>query len=340
MRKLIPFCLSLVLLLSSCGKKEEQLFKQDYLFGTTVSAYVTSPTSEQMETLFDLLEDYDALTDAYHARSIDGGTEAVNNVYVLNKTENDGVTLEVDPRLAEILQFGLDLQKATEYQEEGETYSYFNPLIGSLSALWKEFLEGEKSGSPLPSEETRATLVNEMRETTLVIEGNKVTRSGKGKIDVGAFAKGFALAKAQDYLIHEGLKTYFVSGGDSSIVAGSLSNGKPYTIRMARNDNFEINFPLSDGALGVSGVEHQHRHYLDKTYTHIVNPKNGDALTEYDTVLVTGKDSGICDVLSTVLMIGGEKAATSLQKEYDFGYLIYDGEKIIASDKVDYVSKK
>ena len=304
------------------------------LFGTSVQSWITGASVDQMNGLFSLLATYDALTDAFNPRSIDGKT--INNLYTINLAANEGRKITIDPKLKEVLEFGLEMQQATSYEENGVTYSYFNPFIGAVTSQWKRFVSPENEEEQIdvpPSEETLLPLLNDMNSTYLTFDGDTVTRHGKGVIDVGAFAKGFALRKAKEYFEEQGLQAYLVNAGTSSLLLGVTRKNEAYTVSLQRpsygDPKLSITYPAKYEGVGTSGISEQYRIYGGKTYTHIVNPKNGDAEAHYDTVTVKTEDPALADVLSTVLFLGGPDAAKQLSKTYDFGYLIWDGTSIV-----------
>lgn len=310
------------------------------LFGTNVQIRITGASQDQMTDLFSLLETYDALTDAFNPRSLNGQT--INNLYTLNLEANEGRKITIDPKLKEVLEFGLEMQQATTYKENGVTYSYFNPFIGAITTEWKRFVnpdsDEEKIDAPLTAE-TLTPLLNDMNSTSLTFDGDTVTRNGKGLVDVGAFAKGFALRKAKNYLDEQGLKAYLINAGTSSLLLGCTRKGDAYTVSLQRpsygDPKLSITYPAKFEAVGTSGISEQYRVYEGKTYTHIVDPKDGSAEAHYDTVTIKTGDPALADVLSTVIFLGGSDAAEQLSKTYDFGYLIWDGTSIVdVNDKL------
>ncbi len=339
------FLLILPLLLTSCSENNSsssgQISKAGYYFGTSVSVTLFDSSTEVLDHVFDIFSDYDLLTDAYKAHA-DENLEQVKNIYYLNKDSNSGEEIEVDPRLASLLSFGLQMQEKTSLtKEDGSKEYYFNPLIGNLSSLWKNFIESPTAS--FPNESTINQYLEEMNSSKLEINGNKIKRSGKAKIDVGAYAKGYVIKLVQDYLKEEGVSKYFINGGSSSYGLGSYLSDESYKITISSLLDYGYSkafFYADNTSIGTSGISQQSKKYDGNLYSHIVNPNTGDALAKNNTVTIKSSDAGVADILSTAIFIGGEELAKSLKNTLDFEYMIFDGENIAFSDGLGLVLEK
>lgn len=343
MKKKIAIFLILPFLFScSNDERNETLSNYAWAFGTQVSVTFVGGTSEILNTAMKMVEDYSKLSDAYNSWAGDDGVTPITNLAQINLDKNEGREIEVDSRLAELLSYGLEMKEATSMAISGETNYFFDPLIGNVTKLWKDFVETKNAS--LPTDEDIAKALEEMNSSTLTVNGNKVTRTGKAKIDVGAYAKGYAVKKVQDYLISEGITVYSINGGSSSLGLGTTSNGYGFKIHIDREvdgSTFSSYFIAKDTAVGTSGVSEQGKTYEGKTYSHIVDPRNGSSEAQYDTVSVMAKDAALCDVLSTTIFIGGSELAEYLSGKYDFGYMIFDGKEVVAkNDKLPLVVEK
>lgn len=334
------------LLLSSCATDSQNeinyIIKSGWYFGTQMSVTLFDSSEEVMNHVLEIFSEYSTLTDAYNAKA-DSNLKEIVNIYYINKDENEGKEIEVDSRLASLLSFGLEMREKTCINTPGQirTDYYFNPLIGKLSTLWKNFVDDPASS--FPSNETITELLDEMNSSSLEVNGNIVKRSGKGKIDVGAYAKGYVVKVVQDYLKEEGVDKYSINGGSSSLGLGTTSDGGEYKITLSslkEKGYSEAYFKLKDSAVGTSGISEQGKKYDGKTYSHIVNPNNGSGLAKYDTVSIIASDAGLADILSTAIFVGGEELAKVLQSSFSFEYMIFDGENVIQSSNFNLVLEK
>lgn len=329
-------------LLCSCASEpsKETLFDTKWAFGTGISLTLTGSSKEVFNHVFQIFEDYSNLSDAYNSR-VDEHLNPIVNLAYINQDSNEGKEIEVDERLANMLKFGLEMQEKTSYIENGEEEYYFDPLIGNLATLWKNFIESKDA--PLPDDSIIQELLEERKNSSYEVHGNIVKRTGKAKIDVGAFAKGYAVKIAQDYLREQGVKDYFINGGSSSMAIGFYNDTNPYkiTIKSLRNAGYsEAYFLCSNTGVGTSGVSEQGKNYLGKEYSHIVDPKTGSGLAKNDTVCILCDNPAYADVLSTAIFVGGEEAVKALQKNFSFEYMIYDGTNVLSSEGMDFVLEK
>jgi thiamine biosynthesis lipoprotein len=126
---------------------------------------------------------------------------------------------------------------------------------------------------------------------------------GEGKLDFGGFAKGYFLKKCEEMLRSKGVSCAFVDFGSSSILGiGKHPYGDswkvgvvdPYTRLQVR----EIS--LNDCSMSTSGNA--------PSYSgHIRNPRTGESCGGRKLVTVLSDNPLDAEVLSTVLMIAGDK---------------------------------
>lgn len=128
--------------------------------------------------------------------------------------------------------------------------------------------------------------------------GGKFSAWAAGDFDPSGYVKGWAIARAGEYIESRGYTTYCVSiGGDI------LARGKDWSIGIQDpRDRMAIvaNIRLKDGAVATSGDYARG--------AHIINPKNKKAATQLASVSVVGEDIIQADVLATAAFVAGDKA--------------------------------
>ena len=325
-----------ILLLTSCrGNNNEVISNNIWAFGTMVSIKIQGGSKEILSNALELAEKYSKLSDAYNSWSGEDGITPINNLCLINLKKSEGKPIEVDPLLTELLTYGINMKEETSMVIDGEKQYFFDPLIGDVTTLWKTFVENESKKEILPTNEQIDASLNDMRNSSITVEGNTITRNGNAIIDVGAYAKGYAVNKIREYLISEGIKVFSINAGSSSLGLGTTENDMGYRIhidRETKNGHFSAYYLAKNTSVGTSGVSEQGREYEGKVYSHIVDPRNGSGEAKYDTVSVKTTDSGLADILSTVIFIGGDTLAKYLSSKYDFGYMIFDGKDVVASN--------
>lgn len=278
-------CKKLLLLLSlvplvSCSKNT-LIESRVFYFDTLVDIKLYDGNQTDMKTIKQILLSVDEVADRYHQRT-------VNNVYTINNTNE---TVEVNEVLYNLL--------FTAVNVKNELATYFNPLCGSLSDLWKESLENNE----LPSDEDIVTELNKIANTTLSLSsGCYVQRIGDASIDLGGIAKGYALDLVRDYLYNSNKKQYLVNAGSSSILLGEKNENNGYFnigISDLSNSYLKLkNCFVSTSSKSVQGVT------IDGVkYSHIVNPTTGSAVNLNDAVIVVSSRGYIGDALSTSMMM-------------------------------------
>ena len=295
----------LLLSLSSCENDTPVFQEYLYLFDTFVDMRLYEGNKEQKDHLVSLLKELDALLDPYQSY------QGVNNLHAINESQE---RMEVSPYLSEFLTLSL--------QAKEETNGYIDPLIGSLSSLWKSDLEK----GVIPSQEEIDYLLQEKENSSLSIEGNYVQRSGSATLDSGALAKGYALKKVKEYLEEQKINRYLFSLGGSSILLGEkTSQNKDFKVSI-RELGDQLYFQLHSTSLGTSSIYQQKYEIDGKIYSHIINPMNGKAEVKSPLVVVSGLDPFTMDCYSTYFALCGQEVMTTMEEKCDA--LFYDGKEI------------
>lgn len=128
---------------------------------------------------------------------------------------------------------------------------------------------------------------------------HEVRRSGSDvTIDLGGFAKGFALEKIREHLASAGVMAALVNFGDSSVLGmGHHPFGEYWSVSPAKGSG---EFHLNDSALSISGR-------AKGGIEHIVDPSTGRLASKTGSVAVSGRSALICEILSTALYAAPEE---------------------------------
>ena len=133
-------------------------------------------------------------------------------------------------------------------------------------------------------------------------------------IDLGGFAKGFALQKVDKILKNAGVKTAFVNFGNSSIMGvGHHPYGDSWKVGINSPLNAEIvvdEINLKDMSISISGNTPAYNR-------HIKNPKSGKYSEAFQLIYVTAKDPLAAEVLSTTLMIADEEKKMQILDNFE-----------------------
>ena len=233
-----------------------------------------------------------------------------NNVYVLNDKR------EVESSLLKDM-----LTKVLELKEE--TNGYFNPFIGRLTHKWKDAI---KNNNVLSSTEIEEEL-SLMNNTTISFDGDIIKLEGQGNIDLGAFAKGYALEWAKNYLDEKEVDKYYINCGSSSIYVANkelnISLSKPYS-----NDSI-LDFKASNIGIATSSPKYQYCVINGEKYHHLINPFTGYPSNIYDSVNVIGNNNMKNDIYSTAFFSMSVDDVKEFVKDKDINVILYKDNEII-----------
>lgn len=273
--------LTLVVLVSLVACSRPQLFHQEaYVFGTRVDLTIYGKSHEQASAaMAAVLHEFDRLHHAFHAWK-------PSELTALNDLLARGEPAEVSDELAALL------EDARRIAIDGD--HLFDPALGGLIALWGFHAEEFEPGRPDP-DAVRALLDANPRMDDLVIDGNRVSsRNPAVQIDLGGYAKGYALDRAVAILRAQGIENALVNIGGNVMALGS-KGGTPWRlgIQHPREPRPLATLPLYDGeAIGTSG-DYQRYFELDgKRYAHLLDPRTGQPATGTQslTVLITPRE--------------------------------------------------
>lgn len=123
------------------------------------------------------------------------------------------------------------------------------------------------------------------------------------KLDLGGFAKGYALEKACELLKNKDKKCALLNFGNSSTFAlGTHPYGEYWPVSIEHpffKGRVAHTFNLKDCALSISGKN-------GKGMEHIIDPSTGDHVTREEMIAVTGASPMVCEVLSTALYVASK----------------------------------
>ncbi len=287
----------LALLLAGCGR--EPLYQsQTYVFGTLVDISIYGEPEERARMLASHVEqEFQRLHSQLHAWKPGG------ELYKLNMAFAQGKTAPVSPELAAIL------TDATAISERsGEI---FNPAIGGLINLWG-FQRDEFTPLNPDPQQIDALTKAAPRMTDIVIEnGQASSRNRMVKVDLGGYAKGYALDLAAGYLRHEKVHGALINIGGNILALGQHGE-HPWRvgIQHPRKPGPMATLDLPDGwAIGTSG-DYQRYFELDgKRYCHLIDPRNGYPVQGIQAVTILvppGNQAGtLSDAASKPIFISG-----------------------------------
>lgn len=301
--------LLLALLLSACTPPLHK--QQSYVFGTLVevTVYGEDPASAQQATAA-VLREFDRMHRTFHAWQ-PGPLEDLNAA-IAKATPGRPARAPLSPELAAML------QDATRYAALAE--DLFNPAIGQLIRLWGFHTDTFEPRLPDPAVIAKQ-VAGHPRLGDLHISGQHIsdqhisgqqlqTENAAVRIDLGGYAKGYALDRAAAILKAQGINNALINIGGNIMALGQKgSQAWKVGIQHPRRAGALATLELHDGeAIGTSGDYQRFFEIAGKRYCHLIDPRTGypaDA-AQAVTVLARGPHAGtLSDVASKPLFIAG-----------------------------------
>ncbi len=140
-----------------------------------------------------------------------------------------------------------------------------------------------------------------------VMKGKVKFRKKGMRITFGAVLKGYALMRARDILIKNGIKSALVNAGGEVMVVGVKDDGSRWKIgiRNPRGKGIIGVLYLSNESVSTSGDYERFFEVGGVRYHHILNPKTGYPARKVCFVSVVDSDPMKADILSTALFVLG-----------------------------------
>jgi thiamine biosynthesis lipoprotein len=180
----------------------------------------------------------------------------------------------------------------------------FDVTVGPLVALWRT--ARKTSALPDPVELKRARQRVGWQKLRLDERDRTVRLTVPGmKLDLGGIAKGYADDEAQRVLRQHGITSALVEMGGDIVVSGPPPGTAGWTIRVpnAGDNHGPVDLHFAHRAISTSGDTEQFVLINGRRYSHVVDPRTGQALTNRVQVTLTAADGLTSDPLSTALTV-------------------------------------
>lgn len=288
MKKII--ILFLLLLVTGCSNKnyiQFNMFFMDTYINIKVYYLNNKDKEEVYQEVYDLFSVYDALCDRYTDYL------GVYNVYYLNNTLENGQSIKIDDRLAEVLSYGINAYSLTSGK--------VNIALGNTIDLWKKYRD---LGEGIPSEKELSS-IKSTSIFDITLDGNIYTKYNDVKLDLGAYAKGYVVELVANKLEEMEYDKYLINAGGNVKVGNYYSDGK-YKIGIENPNEKYLVYEIVNAintSVVTSGGYQRYYTYNDIKYHHIIDP-----VTLYPSnytlgVSVITEDSAYADILSTYLFL-------------------------------------
>jgi thiamine biosynthesis lipoprotein len=324
---LFVLCISVslwwILTLTACGK--EPLYQeQGYVFGTLVEVSVYGEEdAKARQAVAAVMQEFQRLHNMLHAWKPSELSE-LNTAFAAGKTKH------VTPELAVMLKDAALISVQSE--------NLFNPAIGSLVKLWG--FHADEFKAALPDEKLVAALVKArplMSDITFLLSPNRgagewvSSRNKAVQLDLGGYAKGYALDRAAELLKKMGVNNALINIGGNVLTMGAHgSRAWRVGIQHPRKPGPLATLELHDGeAIGTSGDYQRYFELNGKRYCHLIDPRTGQPVqgVQAVTILTHGVRAGVLsDADSKPLFVSGAQGWRAAAQKMQIGEaLLIDG---------------
>jgi thiamine biosynthesis lipoprotein len=220
----------------------------------------------------------------------------------LNSAFARGESLAISAELVDILNDAIKLSVQSE--------RLFNPAIGGLIQLWG--FQSDEFNTAQPDEKQIAQWVksNPQMSDIRIVRGRAESSNKSVQLDLGGYAKGYALDRAAELLRKQGIHNALVNIGGNVLALGEHGK-RPWRvgIQHPRKSGTLATLALHDGeAIGTSGDYQRYFTVGDMRFCHLINPRSGYPMqgVQAVTVLTSGPHAGVLsDVDSKPLFLSG-----------------------------------
>ena len=197
------------------------------------------------------------------------------------------------------------LQQAQQLAAQSQ--QLFNPAIGRLISLWG-FHSDNPEGPPPEAHAIQKLLTQQPRMSDLIFS-NHTLRSNNNtvQLDVGAFAKGYAIDQAIAILQNQGINNAIVNAGGDLRAIGRRGQ-RPWRIGIRHPQQAGIIAALEiqgNESVFTSGNYERFYQYKGQRYHHIIDPRNGYPGSNTLSVTVIHANAATADAAATALLIAG-----------------------------------
>lgn len=207
-------------------------------------------------------------------------------------TATPGTPRDVTPELHSVLSTAVEIAQRTG--------GAFNPLVGPLVDVWKTRAEGA-----IPDSESVGRALGRASLANVTFGAGTITLAAGAEFEEGGFGKGYALDHALDTLRASGETRALVNFGGQ--IAG-YGYGDRLEVDIALPDHREtsaLRLTIGDASVSTSSGSEKTFAAAGRTFSHIIDPRTGEALPPRGSATVIAERAFDADALSTALYVLG-----------------------------------
>ena len=283
------------LLTTSCANDRDTEYKHTlFVFGTLTEITLYDTTEADADAAFEHLE---RKFHAYHASWTPWEKSELSDI---NAAFRAGRSTTGTPQVVPLITISRELYDSSK--------GLFNPAIGNLINLWQMHRHDEPGIKPPTAGKIAGLLRQNPTMSDISIEGMALSSRNPGvQLSLGAFAKGYAIDLAMQYLQSQGIQHAVINaGGDLSVIGRRGERAWRIGIRHPREDDVIAWLEAEDGdSIFTSGDYERYYFHEGKRYHHILDPRTGYPASGASSVTVIHHNAGLADAAATALFVAG-----------------------------------
>jgi thiamine biosynthesis lipoprotein len=312
------FAFVAILLLAGCQNKEPLYQEQGYVFGTLVEVSVYGePEPRARLAVREVMQEFQRLHNMLHAWQ-------PSELSKINAAFAKGKSAVISPELVSIL------QDATQLSQQSQ--GLFNPAIGGLVQLWGFHADEFKPVQPDKKKIELWVAANPQMSDITIVHGRAQSKNKSVQVDLGGYAKGYALDRAAEILRKQGIHNALINIGGNILALGRHGD-RPWRIGIQhpRKSGALATMDLRDGeAIGTSGDYQRYFMIGDVRYCHLIDPRSGYPMQGVQAVTILTRDprAGVLsDADSKPLFLSGAQGWRTAAKEMGLSEaMLVDGQ--------------
>lgn len=198
------------------------------------------------------------------------------------------------------------------------TEGAFDVTVGNLSHVWR--MARKRNRLPAPKKISAALEQTGYHDVTL--HANRSLRLGKRgmRLDFGGIAKGYAADEVLRLLGQMGICSALVDAGGDIAVSEAPPGQSGWQIRLVEPSGqagatAAITLQLANAAVATSGDLNQFLLLDGRRYSHIIDPRTGQATTHISQVTVTAPTATLADAYASAISVIGARGGLALINE-------------------------
>jgi thiamine biosynthesis lipoprotein len=285
---LLCFLLNSLQIFAQTAKYTFETARMGSPFRIVVSTKDSAGIAKVIQSSFELARELESQLSDYQINS---------ELSQVNLRAGTGAFFPIHSPLKEILRIAL--------QAEDVTQGALNVKLGRLVQAWRK----TRKDKILPDE-------NELRKIAEAIQGKCIEFSEDStklrladracQLDLGSLGKGFVAQKILNHLIHNSWPHVLVDAGGKICMTSQADINEEWVVGLEIPGGTSISdrmLTLKNCSIASSGKTYQQVQIGNQTYSHVLDPRTGMALTHGRSATAIAPDGTLADWLATAATI-------------------------------------